>query len=457
MSDFQTINPTTGQLVKTFSTATDEEVGAAINNADRAFQLWRRRSVAQRTAMIAKVAALMRERVDTLAQLATLEMGKLIEQARMEIEVSAQILEYYVENGEEFLKPKPLPNAPGSILATEPVGVILAIEPWNFPYYQVARVAGPQLVAGNVLVVKHAPSIPQSALAISSLFKDAKAPDGVYTNIFATVPQINVMIDDFRVQGVTLTGSEIAGAAVAQRSGQNLKKVVLELGGSDPFIILPDASLPEAVRQATLGRMLWNGQACSASKRIIVVGRERGAQVLEDLKKSLSTFVIGDPADRTTTLGPMFAERGLAKLLDQINTAKAHGATIVTGGNRIDRPGFFIEPTIITGISIDNPLSLEETFGPVFSFYVVDSEEEAITIANGTKFGLGASVMGADIERAQEVAGRIEAGMVFINSASYSGPEVPFGGIKNSGFGRELSELGILEFVNKKLVRVAKL
>lgn len=456
-TEFQTLNPTTGKVVKTFPQTTNEEVSVALDKAQDAFQHWRRRAIADRASVMAQVATLMRERVEELAQLATLEMGKPIDQSRSEVNLSAKIIEYYVKNAEEFLKPKSLTDSPGSVVATEPIGVILAIEPWNFPFYQVARVVGPQIVAGNVVIVKHAPTVPQCALALARLFKDAGTPDGVYTNIFSSIRQVNALIDDFRVRGVTLTGSEVAGAAVAERAGRQLKKVVLELGGSDPFIVLEDAPLQEAIGKATIGRMMTTGQACGASKRIIVIGKERGKQFLEGLKQAMSGFKPGDPADQSTRLGPVFSERGLTKLLEQIEKATASGAKLIIGGKRINRPGFYIEPTIITDISPENPMFHEETFGPVASFYVVETEEEAIELANATKFGLGASIFGADIKHAQEVAAKIDSGMVFVNSVVYSGPEVPFGGIKNSGFGRELSELGIGEFVNKKLIRIANI
>ncbi|KEF51068.1 uncharacterized protein A1O9_12884 [Exophiala aquamarina CBS 119918] len=451
---FQTLNPATGEVVKTFLSATDDEVQAAIDNAHDAFQKnWRPRPVKDRAAVIFKVAKLMRERSESLAQLVVLEMGKPIDMARFELDISIRILEYYAENGEKLLAPRTLPQAPGSRIALEPLGVILAIEPWNYPFYQVARVVGPQLIAGNVVIVKHAPSVPQCAIALEALFTDAVVPTGVYTNIFATISQVHRLIEDFRIRGVTLTGSEVAGAAVAERAGRHLKKVVLELGGSDPLIILDDAPLPAAIQTATVGRLMQSGQSCAASKRVIVVGKERGELVLEGLKQSFSNFRAGDPSEEVTTLGPVFAERGLTKLLQQVEMAKINGAKIVMGGQRVPRPGFFMEPTIITDISPENPLFGEETFGPVLSFYIVKSEDEAIKLANATKFGLGASIITADTKRAAALAARIDSGMVFINSFVYSGPEVPFGGIKNSGFGRELSDLGLMEFVNQKLIR----
>jgi succinate-semialdehyde dehydrogenase/glutarate-semialdehyde dehydrogenase len=297
--------------------------------------------------------------------------------------------------------------------------------------------------------------VPQCALAFARLFEEAGAPQGVYTNLFCSADQIGALIDDFRVRGVTLTGSEQAGASVAERAGRKLKKAVLELGGSDPMIILEDAPLEHATDQAAIGRMMNMGEACVATKRVIVVGKDRGRQVLDGLVKRLGSLKAGDPANPETSIGPMVSERALEDLLTQIQGAKAAGARIVLGGKRIDRPGFYLEATIITDIAQDNPLYQQETFGPVLSFYVVDSEEEAIKLANATRFGLGSAVFSADVERAKKVADKIEAGMVFINSIAYSAPEIPFGGVKNSGYGRELSELGVGEFVNRKLVCVA--
>jgi len=363
-------------------------------------------------------------------------------------------MDYYATNGEGFLKSKPLDGVPGATIVLEPLGVLLAIEPWNFPFYQLARVAAPQLVAGNVVIFKHAPSVPQCALAYADVFREAGAPEGVYTNLFATIPQVNMLIDDFRVRGVALTGSERAGAVVAERAGRNLKKVVLELGGSDPFIVLPDADLNEALAQGVFARLLAMGQACVASKRFIVVGKDRARIYLDGVVQRFESLEAGDPADETTTIGPLVSKRALEGLLDQINTAKAHGARIVLGGRRIERPGWYLEPTIITDISPENPLFQQETFGPVASFYAVDTVEEAIELANATKFGLGATVFGGDVAHAQEVASRVEAGMVWVNSCAGTDPAVPFGGVKNSGFGRELAEDGIGEFVNRKLIRI---
>lgn len=456
MRAYQTLNPATGQVIKQFSEVSSEECLAALNTADRRFEDdWRFRPVLQRAQIIRQAAVIMRARSAELASYITLEMGKLIGQSLFEVELSAAILEYYAQNAEEFLRTRPVPNSPGSVIVTQPIGVLMAVEPWNFPYYQLARIAGPQLVAGNVLIVKHARNVPQCALAFERVLQEAGAPQGVYTNLFCSFSQIATIIDDFRVRGVTLTGSERAGASVAERAGRQLKKVVLELGGSDPFIVLSDADLVAAVKEGAEGRLQVMGQVCVSSKRFIVVGKDRGAIFLEGLISAFSALRIGDPSDPATTLGPLVSEQGMKDLLTQIEVAKKHGARIVMGGKRIDRPGWYMEPTIIAEISKENPVFQQETFGPAASFYVVDNDEEAIQLANATKFGLGACVFGKDVQHAQAVAERIDSGMVFINSSAYFSPELPFGGVKNSGFGRELGALGIGEFVNRKLIRIA--
>ncbi|KIV78080.1 hypothetical protein PV11_09839 [Exophiala sideris] len=454
-TEYQTINPTTGQVEKDFPEATDKEVSAALDKAQHVYENdWRHRSIAERGAIVAKAATLLRQSSEELSQLMTHEMGKLIAQSRLEVNLVADIMDYYAKNGEKFLAKKEIKEVPGAIVTTEPIGVILAIEPWNFPFYQLARVAAPQLVAGNVVMMKPAPSVPQCALAYAELFRKAGAPEGAYTNIFATILQVDRLIDDFRVRGVTLTGSERAGAAVGARAGKNLKKVVLELGGSDPLIVLPDADLEHAIMQGVIGRLMAMGQACASSKRYIVVGKDRAKAYLDGVTQIFGSLQPGDPAEDSTNVGPVVSERALNGLLGQIETAKANGARIVLGGKRIQRSGFYLEPTIITDITPENPLFQQETFGPIASFYAVETEEEAIKLANATKFGLGATVFGSDVAHAQEVASKIESGMVWVNSFSNSGPALPFGGVKNSGFGRELSEFGIGEFVNHKLIQI---
>jgi succinate-semialdehyde dehydrogenase/glutarate-semialdehyde dehydrogenase len=454
---FQTINPATGELLKEFPLQTDEEVFAALTIADKRYREdWKLRPVSERTRIVARAAQILRDKRDEYATYPTIEMGKVTRFGHMEIDLVADILDYYAKHGERLLAEQPLPGEPGAVLVAEPIGVVLAIEPWNFPYYQLARVAAPQLVAGNVVLMKHAETVPQCALAFARLFEEAGAPEGVYTNLFCSVEQIGKLIEDFRVRGVALTGSERAGASVGERAGRNLKKVILELGGSDPALILEGAPLDHAIEQCVMGRTFNSGQGCVNIKRVIVVGKERGAQMLAALQQRFASLPVGDPADETTVLGPLSSERALHGLLQQIEQAKAAGARIVYGGRRIERPGFFLEPTIITDIAEENPLYQQEAFGPVLSFYVVDSEKEAIRLANDTRYGLGAFVFDADLAHAKEVAAQIEAGMVYINSCFVDSPYLPFGGVKNSGFGREMAELGIGEFLNRKMIRVAE-
>jgi succinate-semialdehyde dehydrogenase/glutarate-semialdehyde dehydrogenase len=451
--EYQTINPATGKLVKTFEGAKDHEIADIIATAQRAFDLdWRNRSVADRAQIIAKAASILRDKAEEYAQIITLEMGKRIAEARVEVRLSASILDYYAQHAHEFLEPKQVPEVSGAKVHVHPVGILLGVEPWNYPYYQIARVAAPQLMVGNVLILKHAENVPQCALAFARLLEEAGAPQGVYTNVFASIDQVGQIIDDPRVRGVTLTGSERAGAAVAERAGRNLKKVVLELGGNDAMIVLEDAPLDWAINTALIGRTLNCGQVCVGSKRIIVVGKQRGAEFLSGFKKAMTALRAGDPSDATTTLGPVSSERALDHLLGQIQRAVDSGAAIECGGHRIDRDGFYIEPTILSNIDTNAPIYQEEFFGPIASFFVVADEEEAIRLANDTQFGLGGSILTADVEHGEQIAAQIDSGMVFVNRPFSTTPQLPFGGVKNSGFGRELSMAGFEEFVNKKLI-----
>jgi succinate-semialdehyde dehydrogenase / glutarate-semialdehyde dehydrogenase len=453
---YRTINPATGETARTFGDISDADLDTAVEVARSCYTGdWRHRPVADRARILKAAAAALRAHAAQYAQYVTAEMGKLIGTSEAEVGLSAAILDYYADHAESFLAPQELPESPGAVIETEPIGVILGIEPWNFPYYQLARVAGPQLMAGNVLIIKHAENVPQCALAFARLFAEAGAPAGVYTNVFASIDQIGRLIEDPRIAGVTVTGSERAGSAVAERAGRSLKKAVMELGGSDPLIVLEDADLQHALAGALFGRMFNTGQSCVSSKRIIVVGQERGETFLRGFSRGLASLQAGDPADPETTLGPLSSQKALDLLLEQIRMAKDGGAEVVLGGERIDRPGYYLQPTILTGINEKNPVSVLEFFGPVASFYVVETEEAAIEVANATPFGLGASVFTGDVDRGRRVARQIDSGMVYINQPAWTAPEIPFGGIKNSGFGRELAELGFGEFVNRKLVNAA--
>jgi succinate-semialdehyde dehydrogenase/glutarate-semialdehyde dehydrogenase len=452
---YQTINPSTGEVVRRFTEISDADLDAAVAEAQAAFETWRQQPVKHRAKILSAVAAKLRENAEEYARYLTLEMGKLIAEARGEVALSAAIIDYYAARAEAYLRPQALPEAAGSIVEALPIGIIFGVEPWNFPYYQLARVAGPQLMVGNVVMIKHASNVPQSALAFARLFEEAGAPKGLYTNLFANFEQVARLVDDPRIRGVTLTGSERAGAIVAERAGRNLKKSVMELGGSDPLIVLEDAPFEPTLDNALWGRMNNTGQSCVAAKRIIVVGKNRGAAFLEGFKARMGALKPGDPFDPDTTLGPVCSEQAMHRLLEQIEAARKGGAEVVLGGARVKRPGFYVEATILTNISRDNPIFRQELFGPVSSFYVVDSEEEAIALANATPYGLGGSVFTADVTRGRQVAARIESGMVFVNHPTWTAPELPFGGIKNSGYGRELSELGFGEFLNRRLISVS--
>lgn len=454
---YQSTNPYNGEIVKSFDEIDDAQLESKLKAAQACFdEVWRHKSFAERKAVLSRAAALMRERTQAFAQLITLEMGKLIAQSEGEVKLSAAILDYYAEHAEAFLAPEKLATAKGdAVVESAPIGVLFGVEPWNYPYYQIVRFAAPNLMAGNVVMVKHASNVPQCALAFERLLEEAGAPAGAYTNLFISKDQVAKVIDDVRIRAVALTGSEGAGAVVAQRAGKNLKKSTLELGGSDAFIVLDDAELDNAVKHAVSGRMGNSGQACTASKRFIVV-EALADRFLEKFQTAMQGFEAGDPMDRKTTLAPLSSVQALETLLGQVNEAVTHGARIVMGGQRIEgQHGAFMQPTILTDIAADNPAYRQEFFGPVALFFRVPDEAAAVALANDSPFGLGGSVFTQDVERGKRVARQIDTGMVFINSAAVSMPDLPFGGVKNSGYGRELSGAGIQEFVNKKLIRVA--
>ncbi|CAE6705227.1 MULTISPECIES: NAD-dependent succinate-semialdehyde dehydrogenase [Paraburkholderia] len=454
---YQSVNPNTGKVLKSFEKLTDEQLEKSIAAAETCFQTWKHTTYAQRAEIVDKAATLMRKNVDEFAKLATLEMGKRIDEARGEVRFSADILAYYAEHAKTFLAPTKLnPKVGEAHMENSPFGVLFCVEPWNFPYYQLARVAGPQLMAGNVLVVKHAGCVPQCAIAFEKLLLDAGAPKGAYTNLLISHEQSERIIDDPRIKGVALTGSVEAGRSIAARAGQNLKKTSMELGGSDAFIVLDDADLEKTVPWAVWGRMYNAGQTCCAAKRFIVLD-SIADKFLAKFKTALSELKAGDPMDEKTTHGPLSTEAALVQLLKQVDDAVAHGATLVMGGKRIDRPGSFMETTILTDIKPDNPAFRDEFFGPVVSFFRVKDEAAAIALANDSDFGLGGSVFTKDEARGKRVASGVETGMMFINNIDWSDAELPFGGIKDSGYGRELGNMGIQEFVNTKLVRTARL
>jgi succinate-semialdehyde dehydrogenase / glutarate-semialdehyde dehydrogenase len=452
---YQTINPFTEKLVKAFNEHTDAQLEAIIAKAEDTFEnAWSLRPLAERKAIIKKAASILREKLDEFAKPITLEMGKLFQESRDEVKLTADILDYYADNAERFLAPQKLDAKEGdAVVESEPLGVLFCVEPWNFPYYQLVRVAAPNLMAGNTLIVKHAPNVPQCALAFEKLFLDAGAPVGVYTNVFLSNEQAATAVADARIRGVALTGSERAGAAVAAEAGKALKKTTMELGSNDAFIVLDDADMDTAIQWGVWGKMNTTGECCIAAKRFIL-DEKIADTFLDRFKKELQKLVPGDPMDPNTTLGPLCTAGALALVQEQIKAAVDGGAKVLLGGKRLDRPGYFLEPTILTDITPDNPAYRQELFAPVALIFRVKNEKEAVQLANDSPYGLGGSVITKNIERGKRIARQIQTGMVFINRATWTWPDLPFGGVKNSGYGRELGNLGIGEFVNKKLIAV---
>ena len=446
MSLYAVVDPKTGDVVREYPTATDEQIEQALASASKAYREWSKKStVAERADLIRRVAALHTERREKLAEIIHREMGKPVEQALGEVDFSAAIYEYYADNAEKFLADEPIELLDGegsAVIKRGPVGVLLGIMPWNYPYYQVARFAGPNLTLGNTIVLKHAPQCPESAEAIQKIFDDAGFPAGAYVNVYATNEQIADVIADPRVQGVSLTGSERAGAAVAEIAGRNLKKVVLELGGSDPFILLSTDDLDATVESAVAGRFENTGQACNAAKRFIV------AADLYDEFLDKFTKKVAEAAD---DLAPLSSLAAAQRLGEQIDRAVADGANLVSHG---ERKGAYFPAGVLTGVAADSATYREELFGPVAMVFKVNSEDEAVELANDTPFGLGSYVFTTDAEQAERVADKIDAGMVYVNLVGADGVELPFGGVKRSGYGRELGRFGIDEFVNKKLIRI---
>ena len=451
--EYRSVNPFDNKIVRTFETITDKQLEEKLALATACFATWKTKSYADRAKVVNRAAVLLHERVDQFAHVMTLEMGKRISEAKGEIEFSSQILKYYAENAERFLADVPLhPEHGEGHMESSPMGVVFCVEPWNFPYYQLARVAGPHLMAGNTIMVKHAGCVPQCAIAFEKLWLDAGAPPGLYTNLLISHEQSSSMIGDRRIKGVALTGSTAAGRIIAASAGKNLKPSSMELGGSDAFIILEDADIAHTIKWAVWGRMYNCGQTCCAAKRFIAV-ESVADKFLAEFKEALSALKPGDPMDETTTLGPLSSEAALITLLAQVNTAIKHGAQVEIGGKRINRPGAFMQPTILTNVEPDNPAFRDEFFGPVAMFFRVKDEDAAVTLANDSDFGLGGSVFTKDLERGNRVASRVDTGMMFINNISWSDVDLPFGGIKDTGYGRELGNMGIQEFVNHKLVR----
>ncbi len=451
------MNPANNKLIKEYSSHTDADVEAALSTADALYHSdWSKGSIDKRLAVLHKLADLIDSRTEELAKIASVEMGKLIAQSRGEVKLCAQIARYYADNAKQFLAPVKYPSEMGEAwVEHHPIGVVMAVEPWNFPYYQLMRVLAPNLAAGNPVLAKHASIVPHCAETFAHLVREAGAPDGAWTNLFISSDQVANIIADDRVQGAALTGSEKAGSIVAAQAAKHIKKSTLELGGNDVFVVLDDADLEKAVKIGVNARLANAGQVCTAAKRFIV--HEKVAeQFLTKYTEAFRAITIGDPLDENTRLGPLSSKEALETLTKQVDEAVKNGATLHYGGKPVQREGSFFEPTILTNITRDNPAYFEEFFGPVAQVYVVKNDDEAVKLANDSHYGLGGAVFSKDIDRAKKMASRIETGMVWINWLTDTAPELPFGGVKRSGYGRELSDLGIKEFVNQKLVVIRR-
>ncbi|MGX7105854.1 NAD-dependent succinate-semialdehyde dehydrogenase [Globicatella sanguinis] len=454
---YETKYPFTNEVLKSYDNISDETIENILATSHALYKKWRKQdALANRKEQLHKIAEILRRDVDKYAEIMTKDMGKLFIEAKGEIELCADIADYYVDNADDFLTPRHLETDTGdAYYLRQSTGVILAVEPWNFPFYQIMRVFAPNFIVGNPMVLKHASICPGSAQAFEDLVKEAGAEDGSFTNLFVSYGQVANIIADPRITGVCLTGSERGGASIAEEAGKNLKKTTLELGGNDAFIILDDVNMDELKALLPDVRLYNAGQVCTSSKRFIVTEKNYDA-FLEILLESFKGAKWGDPMDPETTLAPLSSAGAKEDVLAQIKLAVDNGAKVLYGNEPIDHPGNFVMQTILTDITKDNPIFSQEIFGPVASVYKVATEEEAIELANDSSYGLGGTVFGTDIDRVHEVAAQIETGMSFINSGWASLPELPFGGIKNSGYGRELSELGFTAFVNEHLVYTPK-
>ncbi|NHN85847.1 aldehyde dehydrogenase family protein [Acetobacter musti] len=454
---YATTNPYTGEVVKTFPNATDEDVKGALARAHEAFEKWRETPFSERARVMNAAAAILRRDIDKYARLATLEMGKTFAESKKEVILSAEIFEYYAKYAVELLKPEALPVADPAegkaVLVHEPLGIVFAIEPWNFPFYQVVRIAAPQLSAGNAVLLKHASNLPQCAAICEDLMKEAGLPDGLFRNLYAARPHTEMILNDPRVCGVALTGSEGAGVIIAGVAGKALKKATMELGGADAFIVLDDADVEKAAKWAVMGRH-WNaGQVCVSAKRIIVHDAVYD-RFLDLYKKGVAELKAGDPMDPSTTLAPLSSQGAKDDLIRQVEEAKKHGAVVEEIGNPVPEKGAFFRPLLMTNLHENNAARHWEFFGPVTQLYRAKNEEHAIRIANDSPYGLGGAVFTKDEARGARVASKIRTGMVFINHPLIPKADLPFGGIARSGYGRELVGLGIKEFVNHKLINI---
>lgn len=451
-----TINPSTGDTEQTFPAHDEAEVERRIAAAQEAFEELKGTTFAERSAWMRRAAELLEADIEEVARIITVEMGRPIKAARAEVLKCAKGMRYYADHAEEFLADDRLPD-PSVVGASEagtrytPIGIVLAVMPWNYPLWQVLRFAAPALMAGNTGLLKHASNVPQAALYLDTLFERGGYPHGAFHALLIPASGVESVLRDPRVRAATLTGSEFAGRSLAAIAGSEVKHVVLELGGSDPFVVMPTADLDRATSTAVTARNQNNGQSCIAAKRFIVHADVYDA-FLEQFTSKVAALRVGDPLDESTDVGPIATESGRAELLDQIADAVAHGATVMVGGRAPDRPGWFLEPTVITGITPGARLYLEEAFGPVASVYRVADRDEALRVANGTTFGLSSAIWTGDSDEAEWFVSRLDAGAVFVNGMTASYPELPFGGVKDSGVGRELAAAGIREFCNLKTI-----
>jgi len=451
---FKTINPATEKVIAEYETASPEVVGSVLKQAEAEFPLWRDRGIGERAALVRNLAGVLRKNKEKYARLMTLEMGKPVKESLFEVEKCAGAAEFYADISEQWLAEEDV-EADGEShkVILQPLGVILSVMPWNFPFWQVFRFAMPSLIAGNVSILKHSNIVPQCALAIEDIFRQAGFPDGTFKTIIADHEAVSGLIESDVIRGVSLTGSSEAGQIIASQAGANLKKVVLELGGSDPFIVLEDADLDFTTQNAVTGRMMNAGQVCISSKRFIVL-EEVVDEFTRMFVENVDQLNQGDPMQLETDIGPLVNLDTLVKIEEQVAEAVSGGANVLTGGKRLEGKGYFYPPTLLSNVNMEMKVMKEETFGPVGAIFPVKDVEEAVAVANATQFGLAGTVWTRDIARGEAVARRIEAGAVFVNSISKSDPRMPFGGIKESGMGRELSRYGFLEFVNIKGLNV---
>lgn len=450
---YKTVNPYTNEVVKEYSDATPEQIETALSDAHNLYNQWKLEAPESRSKQLHEIADLMRQNSDELSKVMVTDMGKLYREAQGEVELCAIIADYFADHSADLLKPTKLETIATGVAQVKkhPLGPLLMVEPWNFPYYQIMRVFAPNFMVGNPMILKHAAITPGSALAFEKIVKESSAPDASLVNLFLNYDQVSGVIADPRIQGVALTGSERGGKSVAKAAGENLKKNTMELGGTDVFIVLDDADIETTAEIAWRARLYNAGQVCTSSKRFIVAANLYD-QFVAKLKENFASVKPGDPMDNSTTLAPMSSKKAKEKIQSQVDEAIAKGANLAYGNEPIDLPGQFFQPTILTDIKPDNPVFSEEMFGPVAQVYKVDSDQEAIDLANTSDLGLGGIVFSGDQKRGEAVATKIETGMVFVNNFMVSLPELPFGGVKNSGYGREMSDLGLNAFVNEQLI-----